>query len=320
MTTEPESDFFSTYKAVSSKLKKRFLKKPSVSEMSANFSKLARDLDNKSCSQYSGLCCVAMAKCEQSISNTFDEIEALIRAARYFINGDDYLEATKCPNFREHLRSAVGCYDQAINLYILHDISHLAGDLCVELGDYLHKSNMKSESLVRYQQSVELYQDFPLFCITSLKKVSELQIEMKNYSGALNACTKALKIIEEKGGYLDDGKVLIISFSDMHKDIELMAVFLLMFLNYSPMKISDEHSKILQKYTWSAIGSKESKIRNNISQKLFLLVQSFVMACSSLNVDSMIFLKNELEIYLPSSLNLLVQTVVEEYKNPNFLS
>lgn len=316
-----ESDFFATYKAVSSKLKKRFLKKPSLADMSADFGKLARSLDEKGCSQYAGLCCLAMARCEQSMSandNSLSEIEAQVRASRYFINSDAYLEMIKCPNFREHLRSAVDCYDQAIVGYQNQGLEHLAGSLCIELGDYLHKSRLKSEALLRYQQAVNLFDMYPTFSVLALRKIAELRIELKNYLGALDACTSALRLIKEKGGYHPDRKTLVGSFFELHTNVELLAVFLLMYLNFNPLKISAEHSAILQKFVWS--GSSEENEVTHKDSKLFILVQSFVMACSSQNIKALQYLEPKLEVHLTPTMSALVKVVVDEYKNPKFIT
>lgn len=46
---------------------------------------LARDLSEGEAWAQAGLCCVAVARCEQSLANPTTEVAALTQAARYFL-------------------------------------------------------------------------------------------------------------------------------------------------------------------------------------------------------------------------------------------
>lgn len=82
---------FSQYKAISGKLKKRFLlRKPNLNEISEQFASLGRDLrDFKS---YSGYCSLAVARCEHNMGNSSSEMQALLDAAR-MLKQDDQVNA-----------------------------------------------------------------------------------------------------------------------------------------------------------------------------------------------------------------------------------
>uniref|UniRef100_A0A3B1IEE8 Coagulation factor VIII associated n=1 Tax=Astyanax mexicanus TaxID=7994 RepID=A0A3B1IEE8_ASTMX len=57
-----EGDFLTRYRAVSNKLKKRFLRKPNVAEASEQFGQLAKELKQQDCLQYAAFCNLAMAR------------------------------------------------------------------------------------------------------------------------------------------------------------------------------------------------------------------------------------------------------------------
>ena len=78
-----ELDVFTNYRTITNKVKKRFLKKPNYSEASDQFGTLTRVLRQQECPQYAGFCCLAKARCENTLSNSIAEVEALLEAARY---------------------------------------------------------------------------------------------------------------------------------------------------------------------------------------------------------------------------------------------
>ncbi|GIY65729.1 factor VIII intron 22 protein [Caerostris darwini] len=75
------NDFLTQYKAISAKLKKRFLRKPNISEASAQFGMLAKELENQECPHYSAFCCLAVARCEHTIGNPVYESQNLLQGS-----------------------------------------------------------------------------------------------------------------------------------------------------------------------------------------------------------------------------------------------
>lgn len=75
-------DVFSNYRTITNKIKKRFLKKPNYAEASEQFGTLTRVLKQQECPQYAGFCCLAKARCENTVGNTIAEAQSLSEAAR----------------------------------------------------------------------------------------------------------------------------------------------------------------------------------------------------------------------------------------------
>ncbi|XP_059496539.1 40-kDa huntingtin-associated protein [Stegostoma tigrinum] len=111
-----EGDFLLRYRAVSNKLKRRFLRKPNVAEASEQFGLLAKELKQEECLQYAGFCNLAVARCEQTLFNAAGEALALTDAARLFLQAEKETQRLQCPGFEEHLQAATNCYSFAIKV------------------------------------------------------------------------------------------------------------------------------------------------------------------------------------------------------------
>ncbi|CAG0914371.1 unnamed protein product [Notodromas monacha] len=88
MEARPENlgdDFWTKYRGLAAKLKKRFLKKPNVAEVADEFRSLAKRLAGDEHRPLAGVCSLAVARCEQTIGNLPCEAEALLNAARLFL-------------------------------------------------------------------------------------------------------------------------------------------------------------------------------------------------------------------------------------------
>ena len=101
----PGSEFLPEFKGIHNKLKKRFLRKPNVSEASEQFGKLAKKMQSKEEPQYEGLCHLAVARCERSLGNSPGESEALVVAARSFLKAELATRSIGCPSLEDHFQA-----------------------------------------------------------------------------------------------------------------------------------------------------------------------------------------------------------------------
>ena len=171
-------DVMGQYRAISSKLKRRFLKKPNVAEASGQFGSLTKELKRQDCSQYAGFCCLAMARCENTLANATGEVEALVEAARLFLKAERENLELKCPSFEEHLTEAVHCYNQAIKIQCAQSNSALAACLCLEIADALRSMNRFSEAMVHYQHAAELQHHNPVDALHSMGLAASCKIDL----------------------------------------------------------------------------------------------------------------------------------------------
>lgn len=176
-TMDREFDVLGQYRAIASKLKRRFLKKPNVSEASGQFGSLAKELKRQDCPQYAGFCSLAKARCENTLSNATGEVEALTEAARLFLEAEKSSVELRCPAFEEHLTEAIHLYNQSIKTHCAQGNSALGACLCLEIGDALRHMSRPHEAMVHYQHAAELQHQNPIDALQSMTLVASCKID-----------------------------------------------------------------------------------------------------------------------------------------------
>lgn len=298
-----EFDVIGQYRAITAKLKRRFLKKPNVSEASGQFGALAKELKRQDCPQYAGFCSLAKARCENTLSNGTGEVEALTEAARLFLEAEKNSVDLRCPAFEEHLTEAIHLFNQAIKTHCAQGNSALGACLCLEIGDALRHMNRPHEAMVHYQHAAELQHQNPIDALQSMTLVASCKIDTGDFDGALSVLTEMAYHAEERGTMSQQGK-LKGPYQEILAHCEIGRILLLMLLQPTPQRIRPQHAQILEKY------SEDSDPAENpvdyMNKDLFLLLQSVVMVCQLHDVDALKELEKELWTYLdPEQQHLL---------------
>uniref|UniRef100_A0A8C7JGP3 Coagulation factor VIII associated n=1 Tax=Oncorhynchus kisutch TaxID=8019 RepID=A0A8C7JGP3_ONCKI len=228
-----EGDFLMRYRAVSNKLKKRFLRKPNVAEASEQFGQLAKELKQQDCLQYAAFCDLAMARCEQTLFNAPGEALALTDAARLFLLSEKENRALQAPGFDEHLQAALNCYSFAIKVYIEMNQPVMAASLSLELGNALKEMNRPGEAIVHYQRAAELQTQQPIESLLSMGEMATCKILTRDYDGALSVLTEMQLMCQERGLQLPGTSTPVGAFLDIVAKCEISRVLLLMLLEVS---------------------------------------------------------------------------------------
>ncbi|XP_043930554.1 40-kDa huntingtin-associated protein-like [Protopterus annectens] len=312
-----EADFLLRYRAVSNKLKKRFLRKPNVAEAGEQFGHLAKELKQQDCLQYAGFCNLAMARCEQTLFNAPGEAMALTEAARLFLHAEKETHKLQCPSFEEHLQAAINCYGFAIKVYIELNQPVMAASLCLEVANALKEMNKPGEAMVYFQRAAELQSQVPIECLLSLGNVASCKIMTRDYDGALAVFTETQLLAQEKGLHVPGSSTPVGAFLDVIVRCEISRVLLLMLLQPPPQKLLPEHAQTLEKYDWESFDC-HSQV-NYLPENVFLLLQSVVMACQEKDIESLKVLQVELWPLLTSEQNHLLHLVLQEMISPSGL-
>ncbi|XP_033630791.1 40-kDa huntingtin-associated protein-like [Asterias rubens] len=305
-----DTDFLGRYRSISSKLKKRFLRKPNVAEASDQFGSLAKTLENQECSSYAAISSLAKARCEHTLSNMPAEAQALIDATHHFMHAEEVDHALKCPGFEENLTAGINCYNHAIRVYIELKQPALAATLSIQLADSLRKMEKPSEAMGHYQRAADLQYQSPLDCLHSLGQVASCKIETGDYDGALGVLTEMEYLAQERGSSGQGGRP-IGAFSDVLANCQVSRVLLLMLLQPTPQRIRPEHAQTLERYAWEST-EEVSPVVECLSEELFLLMQSVVMACQSRDMESLQALQADLWRHLTSEQNHLLHLVINK--------
>uniref|UniRef100_A0A6Q2X4X9 Factor VIII intron 22 protein n=1 Tax=Esox lucius TaxID=8010 RepID=A0A6Q2X4X9_ESOLU len=274
-----EGDFLMRYRAVSNKLKKRFLRKPNVAEASEQFGKLinlAKELKQQDCLQYAAFCNLAMARCEQTLFNAPGEALALTDAARLFLLSEKENRALQAPGFDEHLQAALNCYSFAIKVYIEMNQPVMAASLSLELGNALKEMNRPGEAVVHYQRAAELQTQQPIESLLSMGEMATCKILTRDYDGALAVLTEMQLLCQERGLQLPGSNTPVGAFLDIVAKCEISRVLLLMLLEPPPQKLLPEHAQTLERYAWESFDP-HSQV-SFLPENVFLLLQSVVVS------------------------------------------
>ncbi|XP_034044480.1 40-kDa huntingtin-associated protein isoform X1 [Thalassophryne amazonica] len=318
-----EGDFLARYRAVSNKLKKRFLRKPNVAEASEQFGQLAKELKQQDCLQYAAFCSLAMARCEQTLFNAPGEALALTDAGRLFLLSEKENKALQAPGFDEHLQAALNCYSFAIKVYIDMNQPVMAASLCLELGNALKEMNRPGEAIVHFQRAAELQAQMPIEALLSMGEMATCKILTRDYDGALSVFTEMQLVCQERGLQLPGTNTLVGAFLDIAAKCEISRVLLLMLLEPPPQKLLPEHAQTLERYAWESFDphSQGNYAKPNpptfLPENVFLLLQSVVMACQEKDMESLKSLQTELWPFLTAEQNHLLHLVVQERITPS---
>ncbi|KAG8235526.1 hypothetical protein J437_LFUL013488 [Ladona fulva] len=302
------SDFPGQYRNISCKLKKRFLRNPNVKEASEQFGSLAKHLQAEGQPHYSGYCCLAVARCEKKLGNHSGETASLIKAARLFLEAEKRNYSLRCPSFDEHLQAAVSCYNSAIKLHVDCGQNGPAAALCLELGDSLMELDRPADASEQFAAAL---------------------LGIRDYDGALGVFNEMASLISQHGG----GSCGAYRDMQRHCEVTRVLLLLVLQptpLRLSPNLAqvlekyawtgeegddsgnnqTGEHSLpfyevVLQALLSVFYVSKTLSLGNSrerdffvevdfLSQDLFLLLQSLVMACQAHDVDSLSTLEADL--------------------------
>lgn len=306
-----QSDFLSTYKTISGKLKKRFLRKPNIAEASDEFRQLVKRQEHDY-PHYAAYSCLAMARCEHTLGNPQGEVQALTYAARSFLKAENNNKTMMNPGVEENLTAAINCYSHAIRVHTEQKQLPLAAALCRELGNALHDLGKHQEAISPYQKAAELQKQCPLDCLTSLGLMANCQISVKDYDGALAVMTEMTQIVKDRGGG-SNGKP-IGAYADIMAECEITRILLLMLLQPTPQRTQPLHAQLLEKYAWDNM---EDAAPSFLDENLFLLLQSLVMAVQSRDIVSLKLLQSDLQYYLSVVQNELLYKLVCEMTSPS---
>ncbi|XP_061404990.1 40-kDa huntingtin-associated protein-like [Lethenteron reissneri] len=314
---EGDAEFWGRYRAISSKLRKRFLRKPNVAEASEQFGYLSRELKQQECLQYAGFCSLAQARCEQTVMNGLGEAEALTEAARLFLKAEVENWELRCPGLEENLQAAINAYNYAVKVYIEINRPALAASLCLEIGYSLKGLERPGEAEVFFQRAAELQYQMPIESLHSLGLAASCKLLTRDYMGALNVFTEMQLTAEQRAPRFPGTNAPIGAFSDIIARSEVARVLLLMLLQPPPQRLAMEHAKTLERYAWESFESPGQSKVNYLTDEVFLLLQSVVVSCQEKDIESLKVLQKELWPLLSTEQNHLMHLVIQELLHPS---
>ncbi|KAG5881220.1 hypothetical protein JTB14_035480 [Gonioctena quinquepunctata] len=304
MNSDSNDDILEQYMSISSKLKKRFLRKPNITEACESFISLAKHCEILELPVYASLCWIAAARCEGSLLNNIGETSCLVQSARELFKAEQNDRDLGCKNLSgEHLQAGLSCYAHAESRY--SESCSIPISLNLEIVEFFKKIG-KSEYTRHYlENSIELSKSRCDTRIHCLELLASYFIDCGDYLAALEVFLEISKIAENStpNGYR--AEILL--------KCEISSVFLLLILRPSPQKLSPCLARILEKYTWGDENDSSLKACR-MTEETFLLLQSLVTTCQSLDTSSLLDLESDFWQILFKQGKELLRILVKTYQ------
>ncbi|XP_062997725.1 40-kDa huntingtin-associated protein-like [Elgaria multicarinata webbii] len=327
------SDFLTRYRLVSAKLRRRFLRKPNVSEAAEQFGALARELRAQESLPYAAWCQLAVARCSQSLGHPAGEAAALGEAARLWLQQEREVRQRQGPGLglSEHLPAAQSCVAFAARLHFELGQPALAAGLWLELAHELRSAGDPAQAVPAFLRAADLLAvgHLPLEALRCLRDVASCLLLGRDHDGALTVLTQAQLLAQAhtgtgSGSAASAGAAAAAAsssaispppaaFLDELLQCEVTRVLLLLLLQPPPSKLLPEHAQTLEKYSWEALDASPGYVPS----ELFLLLQSTVMACQEKDPESLKVLQKELWPLLTPEQNHLLHLVLQEMISPS---
>ncbi|CAH2092567.1 unnamed protein product [Euphydryas editha] len=294
MATDLSASFNEQYININTKLKKRFMRKPNISEATNEFIALAIQCEHSEQPAFAGQTYIGAAKCEASAGNFLGEAEQYIAAARQFMKAEKKLAALKfySPD-RENLEAAIGCYIQALSKY--PEKSPIRASILLELGKELVELDHRLEALSYYEQAVDIIEDstMKLMCMRNLVN---LLIECGKYDIALETANK----ICDSNFHIPEG---------IMTEIQISRVLLVLLVEPD----EDTKSESLKQLLDHLLHDEDSEALP-FNTDLRLKLQSIIISSSCMDQQSLISIAADTKPFLTMQQRNLLETLIVEKK------
>lgn len=245
---------------------------------------MAIECEQKELWQYAGLCLLAAARCQETLENTFSELNFLIKAGREFLMADKKDKNIGCSSIgQENIQAAVNCFGQALtHCYNQPGFNTMSAGLALELALAL------GPTPAGIQQLCKAIDIFPT--IKAINTLASYYIKQGDYVSALQILNDFVEFVESYINAGAKGNYNII----LHR-CEITRVLLLLILQPSPQRLAPSLAQVLEKYAWV-----EETTDNdfNMNEDELLLLQSLVLSCQSHDYQALLELESELWPYL----------------------
>eukprot|EP00092_Neocalanus_flemingeri_P003798 GFUD01004091.1.p1 GENE.GFUD01004091.1~~GFUD01004091.1.p1 ORF type:complete len:307 (+),score=93.35 GFUD01004091.1:468-1388(+) len=295
-------EFLTEYRSISNKLKKRFLRRPNVSEASDHFRQLGKRLDDTDEPQYAAFCHLATGRCEQTIGNSPGEIEAVTTAARSFLKAEMEIQSLKNPSFEFHLTAAVSSFSQAAKLQEEAGRPQLAAGLHLELADALWQLKRPTEALPYYQKAAHLLGGHILDLILAKLKIASCYIATPDHHNAL-------LILSEVANFASEHDPCDL-YGDIQENVEILRVLLMLIIEPSTHNTSPHLLAVLDRYKGEGENGEDLTPSPYLTKEISLLLQSIVMAIQVTDTEALLFLEDELAPRLTDQQRGLLRVLV----------
>eukprot|EP00043_Microstomoeca_roanoka_P025054 m.7368 g.7368 ORF g.7368 m.7368 type:complete len:331 (-) comp5192_c1_seq1:37-1029(-) len=320
-------DYMAHYRAITAKLKKKFLRKPNTAEVRDNYRELAVALTKESNYPYAAFVCLAQARCEQALENRTGEAECLASAGQFFFKSEADKALTARDSFQEDMIDALHCFDAAIDLYLDEGHNAYAAALCTEAATALATLGKEEEAIPYTLRAANLEAGSPLPTAASLMRASQYQINLLRFEAALQSLFRVVDLVLSTCGVGSESGATCSSIATdcfLHAaricpagayralvaDVEVQCLLLWYLIPAERHTAYPALQLLLQRYS----SVEHSPHVAHLDQGLVFLLRTLVMLLSSQDDhDALIELQGELWPLLSSYQNQLLHHIIQRH-------
>ncbi|KJE94217.1 hypothetical protein, variant [Capsaspora owczarzaki ATCC 30864] len=289
------------------------MRKPNLTEAASSFNELFASMKRDGNNQYAAFCLLAVARCEQAMSNTAEEAEKTVEAAQLFLQAEMENHTLNYAGYEEHLHEATQCYLQAIDLYVQLNRPLFAASLFVELAAAMKLFKRVDDAAMYCEKAARFQLLSPLAALSSLEEAVACKIMKKDYDGAILTLNEIINFALERFGIpMPNGETHCAPGAalDVISRAEVTRLLLLLLLQPSPHASKPDHAVVLEKFA-----ADESTASQYMPEELRLLLQSLVLTCGAGDTAGASLLQADLWIHFTPLQNDLMQLIVTELHN-----
>ncbi|CAG0896201.1 unnamed protein product [Cyprideis torosa] len=239
-TVTADMDVWKRYRAISSKYKTRFMKRPNIGEIAEDFRSRARQLENGELRSFAAVHLKAVAKGEEIQGHWREVAAAKLKSARLYFEEERESKALGFPSEGEHLLIGMQILNDAIKVYKNHGQFALASMVCWEGSLCLREFERHSDAVDFLQKAAELEQHSPWDRYLALKAIGEIFLEIGDYDAAVHQWREISRILIQE---VDAASPLV---AQEIKICEIIRLLLLLFLY--PSTPREDDSALLRRY------------------------------------------------------------------------
>lgn len=254
---------------------------------------------------YAGLCWQAVARCENELGHTNGEISALVRGGKSFLQAERKGASIGCHHVGgENLQAALCCYTRAGQRSQFQGPLGMpaAAGMALQVADVLRRELDRPEAAqLHYFRAAELLRSSPMAYMHSLENIASGRVSEGDYDGALAVFEEVVSIAQGAPS------PAVGCYRDLLHKCEVSQVLLLLLLQPTPSRLPARLAQLLERYTWGEHGEGADEL---VSEELFLLLQSLVMAIQSQDMPALRTLEADLWRHLSAEQRTLLRSLV----------
>ncbi|KAF6776706.1 Factor VIII intron 22 protein [Paragonimus kellicotti] len=307
-------DYAHIYKTLNSDARRGFFRKSNRGCGSSDtFACVSKNLVAQECPDLAAVFLLGKAKCESTANNTLAEASSLFTAARYFLQAEDKLDRINAVSYEENLDCSTMCLLRAAKIYESGELFTLAASVYIYLSDSLMHRRRWCEAIPHLKRLSEILGRDLVCHLQILCKMVRCQLRLRDWPGALNTFLRMQFLLANT----DCGSCSAELHSHYWTTTEVLRVILIL-LTTPPHKLTNlpQSAYSLDSYIWDNGLSGELKQSNTLDERIFLYLQSLVLAYRAGDIIEVEAILSTLQSFLDLEQRDLLQPLLDEFTNP----